>query len=66
MISLFIISTLEGWPEIMTISQDGGDTGPIKDNNGYIKVLFIAFILIGSLFCVNLFVAIISMNFHLA
>lgn len=68
MVSLFVLSTLEGWPDYMYTTIDGGkeDTGPIMDNNSFVSVLFIIFIVIGSIFCVNLFVAIVGMNFHLA
>jgi hypothetical protein len=68
MISLFILSTLEGWPNYVFENVDGApeDTGPILNNNPFVKYLFIVFILIGSFFCVNLFVSIISMNFHIA
>jgi hypothetical protein len=68
MISLFVLSSLEGWPEYLFQSVDGGppETGPVKDNNQWAVVLFVVFIVIGSFFCVNLFVAMISMNFHLS
>jgi hypothetical protein len=68
MISLFVLSTLEGWPEYMYQVIDGGkqDTGPIRDNNTFVSILFIVFIFIGSIFCMNLFIAIVSMNFHIA
>lgn len=68
MISLFVLSTLEGWPDYMFQNIDAAesDTGPIKDNNPYVFYLFVFFIMIGSIFCVNLFVAIVSMNFHIA
>ena len=47
---------------------DGGkeDTGPVYNNYAYVSYLFIVFIMVGSIFCVNLFVAIVGMNFHLA
>lgn len=68
MISLFVLSTLEGWPDYMfqNIDSASSDTGPIKDNNPYVFYIFVLFIMIGSIFCVNLFVAIVSMNFHIA
>ena len=61
------MSTLEGWPETMLQVVDGGkkDTGPILDNNAtYVPALFLIFIAIGSFLCVNLFVAIVNMNFN--
>ena len=68
LVSLFILSTLEGWPDYIYYLIDGApeDTGPIFENQAWVRVLFILFILIGSIFCVNLFVAIISMKFDQA
>ena len=68
MVSLFVLSTLEGWPDYLFSNIDGAkaDTGPIYNNNTYVMYMFIAFIMVGSIFCVNLFVAIVSMNFHIA
>ena len=68
MISLFVLSTLEGWPDYMFQNIDGAtpEEGPIKDNNYFVFYLFVIFIMVGSVFCVNLFVAIVSMNFHIA
>ena len=68
MISLFVLSTLEGWPDYMFSNIDGNieSTGPIKNNNPYVFYLIVIFIMVGSVFCVNLFVAIVSMNFHIA
>jgi hypothetical protein len=68
MVSLFVLSTLEGWPDYMYNLIDGGkeDTGPVYNNYAYVSYLFIVFIMVGSIFCVNLFVAIVGMNFHLA
>ncbi len=68
MISLFILSTLEGWPAILQQNIDIGPAwdGPIKDSAPLVTYLFVVFIIIGSFFCVNLFVAIVSMNFNKA
>ena len=68
MVSLFVISTLEGWPDYLFQNIDGASatTGPIYNNNYYVIYMFMSFIMVGSIFCVNLFVAIVSMNFHIA
>lgn len=65
LVSLFVLSTLEGWPDYMYQLIDGGEPheGPIFDNHNYVKGLFVVFIFIGSIFCVNLFVAMISLKF---
>ena len=68
MITLFVLSTLEGWPEYMYQNTDAAysDSGPILNNNPFVKYLYMIFIMIGSFFCVNLFIAIVSMNFGMA
>ena len=65
---MYVISSVEGWPDYMYNLIDGGkeETGPILNNYGYVSYLFIVFIMVGSIFCVNLFVAIVGMNFHIA
>ena len=62
--SLFVLSTLEGWPDYMYNLIDGSLDGPIKNNQMFVIVYFIVFILIGSIICINLFIAIISINFN--
>ena len=66
MISLFILSTLEGYPDYMQMAVDGTANGPVYNSHEYVKALFIVFILIGSIFCVNLFIAIVGMNYNIA
>ena len=65
MISLFVLATLEGWPDYCFQLIDGGkpDVGPYKDSYPFVAYLFIAFIMIGSIFCMDLFTAIVGMNF---
>ena len=65
LVSLFILSTLEGWPDYMYHIIDGGseETGPIFENQPWVRYIFIVFIFIGSIFSINLYVAIISMKF---
>lgn len=65
LVSLFILSTLEGWPDYMYYIIDGGSdhTGPVFENMPWVRYIFIVFIFIGSIFSINLYVAIISMKF---
>ena len=65
MVTLYIISSLEGWPDIMFLAIDANDKtkGPKFDGNIYIAFYFIVFILIGSFFLLNLFVGVIFFNF---
>ena len=66
MLTLFIVSSLEGWPEIMYSAIDGtsADNAPIKDYNPMVAYYFVGFILIGSFFFLNLFIAVIFKNFN--
>ena len=66
MLTLFVLSTLEGWPNYLLYFIDSDDNGPVKNNNIYFVVYFVVFIFIGSLFLLNLFVAIMSFNYNLA
>ena len=66
MITLFVIATLEGWPDIMLQAVDGNSSGPVKDSNPLTAYYFIVFILIGAFFFLNFFVGVIFMNFEAA
>ena len=65
MVTLYVISSLEGWPDIMFLAIDANDKdeGPKFDGNIYMAFYFIGFILIGSFFLLNLFVGVIFYNF---
>jgi hypothetical protein len=65
MLSLFIISSLEGWPDIMYNAVDSTEhkLAPEKDVNPFAAYYFIIFILIGSFFFLNLFIAVVYYNF---
>ena len=65
LVSLFVLSTLEGWPDYMyqLIDANTPDIGPVEFSNEYVNWLFVAFIMVGSIICVNLFVAMISLKF---
>jgi hypothetical protein len=66
MITLFIISSLEGWPDIMwqAIDASAEDGGPVMDANPPASFFFVVFILIGSFFFLNFFVGVIFLNFE--
>ena len=65
---MFIFGSLEGWPDIMynVIDGDYPEYGPSKDNNFIICIFFIAFILVGSIFFMNLFIGTICFHFDKA
>lgn len=66
--TLYILSTLEGWPDIMylTLDSDYKEYGPSKNSFYIIAWYFIAFILVGSFFLINLFVGVICFYFEQA
>ena len=65
LMGLFIISTTEGWVDLMyaAVDSNGIDMQPILNQHyGYIY-FFIGFIVIGSFFALNLFVGVVLDNF---
>jgi hypothetical protein len=68
MITLFIVSTLEAWPDIMFYFVDGDlpESGPSYHASEHMVYFFIFFIVVGSMFLTNLFVGVISLNYNMA
>jgi hypothetical protein len=66
MLTLFVVSSLEGWPDIMYqgIDATGIETGPRKDASIIYSLYYVTFILIGSFFFLNFFVGVIFLNFE--
>lgn len=65
MIALFILSSEEGWPNIMTNAIDGVAAGeaPKVNSNQYLTYYFIIFIMVSSFFFMNLFTAVVFEKF---
>lgn len=65
-LALFEISTIEDWPSASNaaISIVGIDMQPKKDNAIYYSFFFIAFVMVGSWFIMNLFVGVILSSFN--
>ncbi|OMJ71655.1 hypothetical protein SteCoe_30075 [Stentor coeruleus] len=65
MISLFILSSEEGWPIIMDQAIDGKDIGqaPSLNYNQYAAYYFVVFIMVSSFFFMNLFIAVVFEKF---
>jgi hypothetical protein len=63
--TLFIASTLEGWPKLLgsALDADEADKGPQYNGSPYNGLFYIVFILIGSLFLQNLFIGVIFVKF---
>ncbi|XP_069482586.1 sodium channel protein 1 brain-like [Ambystoma mexicanum] len=64
-VSLFQVATFEGWMELMASSADarGIDLQPETDANIYSILYFVAFIVVGTFFILNLFIGVIIENF---
>ena len=64
--SLFQMMTTEGWQGVMYNGMDatGVDMQPQKDNNYLACLYFVAFMIIGSQFIINLFVGVVIDNFN--
>lgn len=66
MMTFFMVSTEEAWPDIMfaTIDTNGLDQSPKLDNRPYVSILFICFMSITSFFVMNLFDSVIVDKFN--
>ena len=62
---LFEISTTESWTDVMSVAIDqrGVDMQPVPNNNRLWAVYFIAFLVLGSFFILELFVGAIAESF---
>ena len=58
MMTLFVVSSLEGWPDIMYQALDvvGYEKGPKFENQTYQSIFFIFFILVGCFFFLQSFI----------
>lgn len=63
LLTLFVVGSLEGWPNILYSAMDGDESGPKLNQQPYIAFYFIVFILIGSFFFLNLFIGAICYHF---
>lgn len=68
MVTLFVVSSLEGWPDIMFYALDftGPDKGPTYGNSPEFMIYFVAFILIGSFFLLNFFIGVLFLEYNKA
>ena len=70
MLSLFVLSTQEGWPNYILNFIDASDdenSAPILNNNQFSAFFyFMVFLFVGSLFLLNLFIGILFINYKMA
>lgn len=66
MLTLFIISTLEGWPTLMhdIVDSKGENVGPELNSSPYFAYFFVIFIFVCTFFFLNFLVGVIFMNFQ--
>ena len=66
MLTLFEMLNLEGWTDVMWngIDSTGIGLAPKIDNNLWYALYFIAFIIVGNMFLLNLFVGVVIDNFN--
>ncbi|XP_064019856.1 sodium channel protein type 2 subunit alpha-like [Pogoniulus pusillus] len=65
-LSLLQVATFKGWMEIMYAAVDSREAGeqPKYEDNLYMYLYFVAFIIFGSFFTLNLFIGVIIDNFN--
>ncbi|XP_034615826.1 sodium channel protein type 5 subunit alpha-like [Trachemys scripta elegans] len=65
-LALLQVATFKGWTDIMYAAVDsrGKEKQPKKENNPYMYLYFVVFIIFGSFFTLNLFVGVIIDNFN--
>ena len=65
LMTLFIVSTLEGWPDIMLQSVDavGVDKGPRCESQPGILYFYVIFIMVGSFFLLNFFIGVLFLKY---
>ena len=67
LVTLFVLSNMEAWPDLVFASVDAGsdETGPIYNSKPWILVYYYIFIFVSSMFLMDLFVAVIFYQFNL-
>jgi len=66
LVSLFVLSSKDGWMDIMYSGIDavGVDKQPIKNYNEWMIIYFVSFLLLLGFFMFNTFVGVVIENFH--
>ncbi|XP_068100253.1 voltage-dependent T-type calcium channel subunit alpha-1H isoform X2 [Hyperolius riggenbachi] len=66
LMSLFVLSSKDGWVNIMYDGLDAvaPDIQPIRNYNPWMLLFFISFLLLVSFFVLNMFVGVVVENFH--
>uniref|UniRef100_H0WJH4 Voltage-dependent L-type calcium channel subunit alpha n=1 Tax=Otolemur garnettii TaxID=30611 RepID=H0WJH4_OTOGA len=66
MMSLFTVSTFEGWPQLLykAIDSNKEDVGPIYNNRVEMAIFFIIYIILIAFFMMNIFVGFVIVTFQ--
>lgn len=66
MLTLFTVSTFEGWPALLYVSIDSNteDLGPIHNFRPVVAAYYIVYIIIIAFFMVNIFVGFVIVTFQ--
>jgi len=66
MLTLFTVSTFEGWPQLLYISIDSNaeDTGPRMNHRPVVSIFYIVYIIVIAFFMVNIFVGFVIVTFQ--
>ncbi|XP_055454049.1 voltage-dependent L-type calcium channel subunit alpha-1S [Psammomys obesus] len=66
MMSLFTVSTFEGWPQLLykAIDANEEDTGPVYNNRVEMAIFFIIYIILIAFFMMNIFVGFVIVTFQ--
>merc|ERR1719510_657270 len=66
MLTLFVVSTFEGWPNILYVSIDSNevDIGPIHNFRPIVAIFYFIYIIIIAFFMVNIFVGFVIVTFQ--
>jgi len=66
MLTLFVVSTFEGWPGILYVSIDSHDEdmGPIHNYRPIVAIFYFIYIIIIAFFMINIFVGFVIVTFQ--
>lgn len=66
MLTLFTVSTFEGWPALLYVAIDstGEDVGGLINNRQVVAIFFIIYIIVVAFFMVNIFVGFVIVTFQ--
>ena len=66
--TLYVVSSLEGWPDIMkqAVDMTGEQLGPTQENSKAMMFYFVTFILVGSFFFLNFFIGVLFLKYNQA